>query len=159
MEGPGYRDLFRRIPRSRHMLSRTALGRMLEDEHSSTKSTLSKILPKQNHVCTTADAWSSNNISPHWGDYPLERQRNLKRRFGDLARHWITGGPQMWRFGKDVGRRTQRFQHKRQADHHNYRWGLSVSIQKFEDQTSSTRSQETQRVLWPGQSPLQNYQD
>lgn len=52
-------------------MSRRTLGRMLEDEYTSMKSTLSMILSKQTHVCTTTDAWSSNNrsflgVTIHW---------------------------------------------------------------------------------------------
>ncbi|KAI2645943.1 hypothetical protein H4Q32_025296 [Labeo rohita] len=71
VERPEYIDLFREILPSRHLMSRRTLERMLEDEYTSMKSTRSRILSKQNHVCTTTDAWSSNNrsflgVTIHW---------------------------------------------------------------------------------------------
>lgn len=77
VERPEYIDLFREILPSRHLMSRRTLGRMLEDEYISMKSTLSKILSEQTHVCTTTDAWSSNNISFLGVYYPLDKPRNL----------------------------------------------------------------------------------
>lgn len=64
---------------------------MLEEEHLSMKSTLSKTLSKQNHVCTTTDAWSSNNrsflgVTVHWID-----QETLSICSGALACRRIIG--------------------------------------------------------------------
>lgn len=71
VERPEYTYLFREILPSTHLMSRRTLGRMLEDEYTSMKSTLSMILSKHNHVCTTTDKWSSNNrsflgVTIHW---------------------------------------------------------------------------------------------
>ena len=63
VERPEYIELFREILPSRELVLRRTLGRLLDDQYSLVKSTLVKILSKQNHVCTTTDAWSSNNRS------------------------------------------------------------------------------------------------
>ncbi|XP_069381208.1 E3 SUMO-protein ligase ZBED1-like [Paralichthys olivaceus] len=91
VERPEYRDLFREILPSRHLISRRTLGRMLEDEHLSMKSKLTETLSKQNHVCTTTDAWSSNNksflgVTIHWIN-----QENLSICSGALACRRIIG--------------------------------------------------------------------
>uniref|UniRef100_A0A3Q1H5D8 HAT C-terminal dimerisation domain-containing protein n=1 Tax=Acanthochromis polyacanthus TaxID=80966 RepID=A0A3Q1H5D8_9TELE len=91
VERPEYRDLFREVLPSRHLVSRRTLGRMLDDEHLSVKTTLSKTLSKQKHVCTTTDAWSSNNrsflgVTIHWID-----QETLSICSGALACHRIIG--------------------------------------------------------------------
>lgn len=61
VERPEYRDLFHEILPSRQLISRRTLGRMLDEEYSSMKSTLFKTLCSPNYVCITTDAWSSNN--------------------------------------------------------------------------------------------------
>lgn len=63
VERPEHADPPRKIPPSRHSTPRRTPGRMLEDEHISTKSLLSKTPSKQNHVCTTTDARPPNNRS------------------------------------------------------------------------------------------------
>ena len=71
VERPEYKELFSQVLPTKHLMSRRTLGRMVDDMHISMKSTLSESLSKQNHVCTTTDAWSANNrsflgVTVHW---------------------------------------------------------------------------------------------
>uniref|UniRef100_A0A3Q2GKC2 BED-type domain-containing protein n=1 Tax=Cyprinodon variegatus TaxID=28743 RepID=A0A3Q2GKC2_CYPVA len=88
---PEYRQLFSEILPSRHLISRRTLGRLLDKEHSSMKTALVDVMSKQSHLCTNADAWSSNNrsflgVSVHWID-----EDSLNIRSGALACRRIVG--------------------------------------------------------------------
>ncbi|RXN27893.1 AC transposase [Labeo rohita] len=92
VERPEYIDLFREILPSRHLMSRRTLGRMLEDEYTSMKSTLSKILSKQNHVFADVDERQDDLDAP---DGSLQvfnveidsKQHELKHNRTDLWAH------------------------------------------------------------------------
>ena len=91
VERPEYIELFSEILPSRQLVSRHSLGRLLDDHYSLVKSTLVKILSKQNHVCTTTDAWSSNNrsflgVTIHWID-----EESLRICSGALACRRLAG--------------------------------------------------------------------
>lgn len=91
VDRPEYRELFGEILPSRHLISRRTLGRLLDKEHVNMKSTLIDLLAKQNYICTTTDAWSSNNrsflgVSIHWID-----EESLQIRSGAVACRRIVG--------------------------------------------------------------------
>lgn len=91
VDRPEYRQLFGEILPSRHLMSRRTLGRLLDKEYSSMKSALTDVLSKQSHLCTTTDAWSSNNrsflgVSIHWID-----EDSLNIRSGAIACRRIVG--------------------------------------------------------------------
>lgn len=91
VERPEFVDLFKEILPYRHLMSRRTLGRMLDDEYSSMKRTLTEKFSTLSHVCTTTDAWSANNrsflgVTIHWID-----EKSLSICSGALACRRIVG--------------------------------------------------------------------
>lgn len=91
VERPEFVDLFKEILPYRHLISRRTLGRILDDEYSSMKRTLTEKLSTLSHVCTTTDAWSANNhsflgVTMHWID-----EKSLSICSGALACWRIVG--------------------------------------------------------------------
>uniref|UniRef100_A0A673B404 BED-type domain-containing protein n=1 Tax=Sphaeramia orbicularis TaxID=375764 RepID=A0A673B404_9TELE len=91
VERPEFVELFKEILPYRHLISRRTLGRMLDDEYSSMKRTLTEELSTLTHVCTTTDAWSANNrsflgVTIHWID-----EKSLSICSGALACRRIEG--------------------------------------------------------------------
>ncbi|XP_076009587.1 uncharacterized protein LOC143003013 [Genypterus blacodes] len=73
VEQPEFQELFREVLPSRHVMSRKTLIRMLEEEFTSMKSNLCRILSKQTFVATSTDAWCVNQrsylgVTTHWID-------------------------------------------------------------------------------------------
>uniref|UniRef100_A0A3Q2P6D4 BED-type domain-containing protein n=1 Tax=Fundulus heteroclitus TaxID=8078 RepID=A0A3Q2P6D4_FUNHE len=79
VDRPEYRQLFSKILPSKYLMSRQTLG------------ALTDVMSKQSHICSTTDAWSSNNrsflgVSVHWID-----EDSLNIRSGALACRRIVG--------------------------------------------------------------------
>ncbi len=73
VERAEFKELFKQVLPSRHVMSRKTLVRMLEDQYISMKTDMCKVLSEQEFVATTTDAWSTNHksylgVTVHWID-------------------------------------------------------------------------------------------
>ncbi len=73
VERAEFKELFKQVLPSRHVMSRKTLVRMLEDQYISMKTDMCKVLSEQEFVATTTDAWSKNHksylgVTVHWID-------------------------------------------------------------------------------------------